>query len=144
MWSSRGVQPPGHPLSGRCLEQLASIRYGDPYIKGTKRYFFLYLLTMFSCFFHIIFGPWRGQILRKRVGHYKHWRGMIDKPILELLTFGSNLDFVSFLRKKLNFQAMIKSAASAASPIAWGEPGQRLRLAGDGFGALAKQSGRLR
>ena len=38
--------------------------------------------------------------------------------------------------EKLNFQAVIKSAASAASPIAWGEPGRRLRLAGDGFGAL--------
>ena len=45
---------------------------------------------------------------------------------------------------KLNFQAVIKSAASAASPIAWGEPGRQLRLAGDGFGALPKQSGRLR
>ena len=45
---------------------------------------------------------------------------------------------------KLNFQAVIKSAASAASLIAWGEPGRRLRLAGDGFGALPKQSGRLR
>ena len=48
------------------------------------------------------------------------------------------------LMEKLNFQAVIKSAASAASPIAWGEPGRRLRLAGDGFGALPKQSGRLR
>ena len=45
---------------------------------------------------------------------------------------------------KLKFQAVIKSAASAASPIAGGEPGRRLRLAGDGFGALPKQSGRLR
>ena len=44
----------------------------------------------------------------------------------------------------LNFQAVIKSAASAASPIAWGEPGRRLRLAGGGFGALPKQSKRLR
>ena len=46
--------------------------------------------------------------------------------------------------KKLNFQAVIKSAVSAASPIAWGEPGRRLRLAGDGFGAFPKPSGRLR
>ena len=42
---------------------------------------------------------------------------------------------------KLNFQAVIKSAASAASPIAWGEPGRRLRLAGDGFGWRATASG---
>ena len=40
---------------------------------------------------------------------------MIDKPILELLTFDSNLDVVNFLLKKPNFQAVIKSAASAAS-----------------------------
>ena len=45
---------------------------------------------------------------------------------------------------KLNFQAVIKSAAGAASPIACGEPGRRLRLVGDGFGVLLKQSGRLR
>ena len=60
---------------------------------------------------------------------------MIDKPILELLTFGSNPDFSGFGSKlthfcdfltlegfgkvleKLNFQAVIKSAASAASLI---------------------------
>ena len=63
---------------------------------------------------------------------------MIDKPILELLTFGSNPDFGGFgvfctcfacfayvlrmfcacfarVLEKLNFQAVIKSAASAAS-----------------------------
>ena len=33
--------------------------------------------------------------------------------------------------------------ASAAFPIAWGAPGRRLRLAGDGLGALPKQSGWL-
>ena len=27
------------------------------------------------------------------MGRNKNWRGVIDKPILELLTFGSNLDF---------------------------------------------------
>ena len=27
------------------------------------------------------------------MGRYKNWRGSSDKPILELLTFGSNLDF---------------------------------------------------
>ena len=27
------------------------------------------------------------------MGRYKNWRGVIDKPILELLTFGRNLDF---------------------------------------------------
>ena len=39
----------------------------------------------------------------------------MDKPILELLTFGSNLDFVDFLLKKLNFQAVIKSAATTVA-----------------------------
>ena len=47
---------------------------------------------------------------------------MIDKPILELLTFGSNMDFVDFLLKKLNFQAVLKSAASAASLALQGSP----------------------
>ena len=121
--------------------------------------------------------------MRKGRVRYKHWRGSIDRPILELLTFDSNPDFGDFgvfcacfanvlrmfcacfanvlrmfcacfahvlrmfcacfahvLRvflEKLNFQAVIKSAASAASPIAWGEPGRRLRLAGDGFQALS-------
>ena len=44
--------------------------------------------------------------MRKRVGRYweKLWEG-----------FGKVLE-------KLNFQAVIKSAASAASPIAWGDP----------------------
>ena len=62
---------------------------------------------------------------RTRVGPLPQPRGVIDKPILELLTLGSNLDIVDFLLKKLNFQAVIKSAASAASPIAWGEPRSR-------------------
>ena len=51
------------------------------------------------------------------------------------------------LVEKLNFQAVIKSAASAASPTDWelhmGAPGRRLRLAGDGFVATPKPSGRL-
>ena len=69
--------------------------------------------------------------------------GVIDKRILELLTFGSNPDFVDFWLKKLNFQAVIKSAASAASPIAWGEPPGRRPSAEAVVLALPKQSGRL-
>ena len=30
------------------------------------------------------------------MGRYKNWRGVIDKPILELLTFESNMDFSGF------------------------------------------------
>ena len=60
---------------------------------------------------------------------------MIDKPILKLLTFGSNMDFVDFVLKKLNFQAVIKSAASAASLDLQGESQD------DGFGWRATASG---
>ena len=37
------------------------------------------------------------------MGRYKHWRGVIDKPILELLTFGSNPDFSDFGFKTTHF-----------------------------------------
>ena len=106
------------------------------------------------------------------MGRYKNWRGVIDKPILGLLTFGSNLDFSDFgtkrqifayfldlfkiysgfegrywvgmsgsLVEKLNFQAVIKSAASAASretknqgPRSRGAHGRRLGLRTTGLG----------
>ena len=68
------------------------VAYRNPYIKGTQRQFFI----NFHDFFHIF-------ILRKRVGRCKHWRGSIDKPILELLTFGSNLDFSDFVPRTIHF-----------------------------------------
>ena len=43
----------------------------------------------FRSFFYIC-GSERGQISRKRVGRFENWRGVIDTPILELLTFGQN------------------------------------------------------
>ena len=52
------------------------------------------------------------------------------------------MDFL--YRDKLNFQAVIKLAASAASPIAWGEPRSRRLPAEAVVLALPKQSGRLR
>ena len=33
------------------------------------------------------------------VGCFENWRGLIDKPILELLTFGSDPDFNDFESK---------------------------------------------
>ena len=51
--------------------------------------------TIFSAFFPNIW-PLAGPNIAKRVGRYKNWRGSIDKPILELLTFGSNPDFSDF------------------------------------------------
>ena len=69
------------------------------------------------------------------------------------------MDFCLFsLKKKLNFQAVIKSAASAASPPAWGAPDDGARwddgvgrtterdifIFGRLLGALPKPSGRLR
>ena len=35
--------------------------------------------------------PLAGPNIEKRRGHYKNWRGSIDKPILELLTFGQKV-----------------------------------------------------
>ena len=57
---------------------------------------------MFSAFFQCIWLQ-RGQILCESVGRYKKRRGVIDKPILELLTFGSNLDFSDFESKLIHF-----------------------------------------
>ena len=37
------------------------------------------------------------------MGRDKNWRGLIDKPILELLTFGSNPDFSGFGPKLNHF-----------------------------------------
>ena len=54
------------------------------------------------------------------MGRFENWRGVIGKAVLGLLTFGSNPDFCDFSRKKLNFQAVIKSAASAASLVLQG------------------------
>ena len=65
---------------------------------------------------------------------------MIDKPILELLTFGSNLDVVDFLLKKLNFQAVIKSAASAASLDLQGSPRTTARHADGGARATDRSA----
>ena len=143
-------------------------------------------MLFFRPFFQI-FGPQRGQISRKGWVRYKHWRGVIDKPILGLLTFGSNLETLykmpktqfsyichdffgrfsiylaasaakycekglaatgkSFEKglgrfwKKLSFQAVIKSAASAASreinnqgPRSRGAHGRRLGMRTTGFG----------
>ena len=45
---------------------------------------------------------------------------------------------------QINFQAVSKSAGSAASPIAWGEPRSRRPPAEAVVLALPKQSGRLR
>ena len=62
-----------------------------------------FLFDMFSAFFLNIW-PLAGPNIAKRVGRCKNWRGSIDKPILELLPFGSNLDlsdlrmFCVFLR----------------------------------------------
>ena len=65
---------------------------------------------------------------------------MIDKPILELLTFRSNPDFVDFLLKKLNFQAVIKSAASAAFLDLQGSPRTTARHADGGARGLPCKS----
>ena len=58
--------------------------------------------NIFSTFFHI-FGPWRGQISRKKVGRFENWRGSIGKPILGLLTFGSSPDLCDSGSKLAHF-----------------------------------------
>ena len=44
--------------------------------------------------FSIYLAASAAKYCEKRVGRCKNGRGVIDKPILELLTFGSNPDFV--------------------------------------------------
>ena len=48
-------------------------------------------------FFLVTFGPWWGQIFRKRVGRYKNGRGVIGKSILGLCILMRNLDFSNFV-----------------------------------------------
>ena len=57
----------------------------------------------FFCRFSIYLAPSGAKYCEKGWGRYKNWRGMIDKPILELLTFGSNPDFSSFGSKLTHF-----------------------------------------
>ena len=63
-----------------------------------------------------------------------------------LIMLGSTLLFVCIcFFWELNFQTVIKSAASAASPTAWGAPGRRLGWRETAsIGAPPKPSGRLR
>ena len=56
--------------------------------------------AIFPSFFHHFFGRFSiylaasaAKYREKGRGRYKNWRGVIDKPILALLTFGSNPDF---------------------------------------------------
>ena len=68
-----------------CLLHIPSSLWGDTIAdpeKGPKLAFFIFFRSFFP---YVRF--WRGQISRKRVGRFEKWRGMIDKPILELLTF---------------------------------------------------------
>ena len=62
-----------------------------------------YIFLPFLCFFLYIL-PLAGPNIAKKGGALRKWRGVLGKPILELLTFGSNLDlgdlrmFCVFLR----------------------------------------------
>ena len=60
-----------------------------------KGQFCFHFFTIFLASFPYIW-PLAGPNIAKRVGRCKNWRGVIDKPILELLTFESNLDFSDF------------------------------------------------
>ena len=57
--------------------------------KHKKMYFFDYFLAFFPYIWSLA-GP---TIAKKGLAVAKIGEGWIDKPILELLTFGSNLDF---------------------------------------------------
>ena len=86
----------------------------DPYIKGPKK-------TIFPSFFYYFFvvfpyiWPLAGPNIAKKVGRYKNWRGVIDKPILELLTFGPNLDFSDFVSKTNHFDDFLTGKAQLSS-----------------------------
>ena len=69
---------------------------------------------IFSAFF-VNIGPLAGPNIEKKVGRYKNWRGVIDKPILELLTFGSNLDFTDFVSKTTHFDDFLTGKAELSS-----------------------------
>ena len=61
--------------------------------------FFLYFFGLLSKYL----APSGAKYREKGLGRYKNWRGVIDKPILELLTFGSNPDFSDFLVRVCDF-----------------------------------------
>ena len=52
------------------------------------------IFRLFFSLFSIYLAPSGAKYREKAVGRDKNWRGWIDKPILELLTCGSNLDLV--------------------------------------------------
>ena len=62
-----------------------------------------------------IFPAFFPNIWKKGRGRYKNWRGVIDKPILELLTFGSNLDFSAFVSKTIHFGEFLIGKAKLSS-----------------------------
>ena len=62
---------------------------------GQKRQKSIDFLLFFR-FFSKYLAPSGAKYREKGLGRYKNWRGSIDKPIWELLTFGSNLDFSDF------------------------------------------------
>ena len=47
------------------------------------------------------------------MGRLENWQGVIDKPILGLLTFGSNLDFIDFGSNLIHFVG----GATTAHPL---------------------------
>ena len=89
--------------------------------KTTKKAKIHRFFIFFRPFFQI-FGPQRGQISRKRVGRYKNWRGVIDKPILGLLTFGSNPEFLYKRHKKAIVPSFFMTF-SLLFTIFWGPKG---------------------
>ena len=64
-------------------------------ILGPKRQKSIDFLLFFRLFSKYLV-PSGAKYREKGVGRYKNWRGVIDTPILELLTFGSNPDFGGF------------------------------------------------
>ena len=80
------------------------------YIKGSKIIFFIHFLVFFQYIW-----PLAGPNIAKKVGRYKHWLGLIEKPILELLTFGSNLDFCDFVSKATHFDDSLTGKAKLSS-----------------------------
>ena len=62
----------------------------------------------FLAFFPYIWPLARPNIAKKG-GRCKNWRGLIDKPILELLTFGSNPDFSAKKPKRQFFHYFFTS-----------------------------------
>ena len=97
-WARRLCWPAARKLRNSGIQNFETLIFLILGPKGNFSSIFCYFFGLFSKYLAPSGAKYRGK-----GGPYKNWRGVIDKPILELLTFGSNLDFSDFVSKTTHF-----------------------------------------